>query len=58
MPSLFEDPAQWRARAEEARVIAGEIKDRDGQQAMLEIARRYDALAQRAERRIKMKRGG
>jgi hypothetical protein len=39
------DPAYWRQRAEEARTIAGQLSDLVAQQAMLEIANSYEALA-------------
>ncbi len=51
MPSLFEDPDHWRSRAEEARAIAGEMRDAQSKQMMLEIAVGYDRLAERAAAR-------
>jgi hypothetical protein len=36
---------RWRALAEEARAIAGQLSDLVAQKAMLEIANSYEALA-------------
>jgi hypothetical protein len=41
----------WRRRAEEARTIAEMITDDFTRETMLNIARQYDELAERAERR-------
>lgn len=38
----------WLSRAEEARVIAGQMKDADAHGTLLRIAERYEALAKRA----------
>jgi len=38
----------WRARAEEARAKAGEMRDAFTEATMLEIARMYDQMAERA----------
>ena len=43
-------PDYWRARAEEARANAQQMKDPDAKQALFKIAEVYDQLAQRAER--------
>src|SRR5262249_47474500 len=45
------DPAYWRERAGEARRIAGQLADVVAKQAMLDIARSYEALAKFAEER-------
>ena len=45
------DPAYWRQRAEEARVVAGQLSDPVAQKAMLEIAGSYEALADLAAAR-------
>jgi hypothetical protein len=44
-------PEHWRKRAEEMRLLAGQIKDEISKQAMLKIAADYDRLSQRAEQR-------
>jgi hypothetical protein len=40
----------WRARAEEARVLASQMNDSESKRAMLRIARDYERLAERTER--------
>jgi hypothetical protein len=44
-------PEYWRARAEEARTRAEELRDQHTRETMRRIARDYDMLAQRAEER-------
>ena len=46
---LINDPKHWRDRAEEARAHADEMNDPEAKRQMLEIARGYDRLAERAE---------
>ena len=41
----------WRAKAEEARRRAGEIRDLAARRIMLEVAKGYDEIGDRAERR-------
>ena len=54
MPASFiNDPAHWRQRAEEARTIAEQMSDLNSKDAMLRIAKDYERLAERAERRGK-----
>ena len=52
MPEKLElSPEYWRRRAEEARTIAEMITDDFTRETMFDIARQYDELAERAERR-------
>ena len=50
-PAAPRDAAHWRARAEEARAIAGAMRDPETHRAMLSIAAGYERLAGAAERR-------
>jgi hypothetical protein len=56
MPKLaaphFNDPTHWQQRAEEARVLAEQMKDEVTKQLMLGIAQDYDTLAVRAAIRL------
>jgi hypothetical protein len=47
----LDDPAYWRGRAEESRAASGLLSDDDCKRHMVEIARGYEYLAQRAEAR-------
>jgi hypothetical protein len=51
MPSLLNDPAHWRRRAQETRSIADRLNDPIAKQTMLEIAQHYEQLAAIAETR-------
>jgi muconolactone delta-isomerase len=51
--SAFNDPLQWRHRAEEARAMADELSDSGAKQTMFRIAGAYDAMAISAEKRCK-----
>jgi hypothetical protein len=52
MPASFiNDPEHWRARAEEMRRLAEDMKDAATKEMMLHIARDYENLAVRAEER-------
>ena len=52
MPEKLElSPEYWRKRGEEARTIAEMITDNFARDTMFDIARQYDELAERAERR-------
>ena len=42
---LLNDPDHWRARAEEARILANEMNDSKTKDAMLRIADEYEHLA-------------
>jgi hypothetical protein len=48
MRLLYSDPEHWRERAAEARALADKMTDAVGRQAMIEIAEKYDRLAERA----------
>ena len=49
--SSINDPEHWRARAEEMRRLAEDLKDAATKEMMLRIARDYENLALRAEER-------
>jgi hypothetical protein len=48
-PSIRDDPAHWRRRAQEARRLADQLDDPITKQTMLDIARSYEQLATLAE---------
>jgi hypothetical protein len=53
-PDLFDDPAHWYARAEEARTLADQMKhDEKSREAMLRVVADYERLAKHAEERAK-----
>ena len=53
MPTAYKrDPEHWHQRAEEAREIARFMTDMPDKAAMLEIAERYERLAERAIKRL------
>jgi len=45
-----DESQRWRARADEAHVLAEEMTTAEGRGAMLEIARNCELMAERAER--------
>jgi hypothetical protein len=49
--AMLDDPAYWRGRADAARALAERLADLQSKRQMLEIARGYEYLAQRAEER-------
>jgi hypothetical protein len=51
MMGLIDDPVHWLNRAEEARVIAEEMRDPESRRIMLNIADDYERLAKRARKR-------
>src|SRR5947209_4931147 len=51
MTPLLTNPAHWRLRAEEARLLAGELDDLVARASTLAIADEYERLARRASKR-------
>jgi hypothetical protein len=51
MPHRIDGARQWRARAEEARTLAEQLKDPESKRIMLGVALSYVTFAQRAEER-------
>jgi hypothetical protein len=51
-PSFTNDPKHRRARASEARKPADEMGGQQSKQMMLGIAKDYERLAERAEKRV------
>jgi hypothetical protein len=51
--SKVSDPQHWRRRAEEARTLVDELIDPEAKRKMLKIAEDYEALARRAEPRLR-----
>ncbi|MET4117993.1 molecular chaperone GrpE (heat shock protein) [Bradyrhizobium sp. JR1.5] len=47
----FSDAKHWRGRAEATRVKAESLKDDTSRRRLLRIAKEYDKLARRAEKR-------
>jgi hypothetical protein len=46
------EPAVWRERAEEARILAEDMGDPVARRSMLEIADVYERIAERADDRL------
>jgi hypothetical protein len=53
----IKDPARWRARAEEFRELAEDVSDEQVRQSMLRLAKVYDHVAIRAEKRSRVEYG-
>ena len=47
MPALLSNPRYWELRAEEARVIAQDMKDPEARRMMIGVADTFDLLARR-----------
>jgi len=52
MSKLMDDPKHWRRRAGEARAISGEMMDTMAANTMLEIATKYESIAEQIEARL------
>ena len=52
-PLVFNNPSHWQARADEVRRVADQMTDEEGRQRMLLIAEHYEAIADRAVKRLK-----
>jgi hypothetical protein len=48
---FINEPDHWRARAEEARILASQMNDAESKDAMLCTAEGYERLAKRARDR-------
>ncbi|HET9716431.1 MAG TPA: hypothetical protein VFP60_09635 [Pseudolabrys sp.] len=48
MPELLKNPAHWQLRAREARKLAEILCDPDAKAAKMQMAEKYERLAQRA----------
>src|SRR4029434_3675545 len=56
MPShLFDDPKHWRKPAAQARTLAEQMSEPESKKMMLDIAKDYERLAERAEQRARKK---
>ena len=49
--SSLQDSSYWRERAEEARTQSNRMRDPMAKETMLEIAHKYEAMAERAAQR-------
>ena len=49
MAGILKDAEHWRRRAEQARMVAGKFDDAMAKSLMLDIAERYDLLAEYVE---------
>jgi hypothetical protein len=48
---ILDNPLHWRKRARETRALADQVDNPYTKRALLDIAGRYDRLAERAEER-------
>jgi hypothetical protein len=48
VPRYLDNPEFWRIRADEARLQAEQMRDRDAKQALLKFADVYERLAKQA----------
>jgi len=55
LPAHVDDPGYWRARAEEVRAIADDMKHSRSKEIMLGIAEDYEKIAQITEARLQQK---
>jgi hypothetical protein len=53
MPVLLNNPAHWHLRAQEARLLAGQLEDPHAKSSILKIAEEYERLAVRSAARLK-----
>ena len=51
MSRILDNPLHWRKRARETRALADQVDNPYSKRALLDIASRYDRLAERAEGR-------
>jgi len=58
MPHRIDDARRWRARAEEARELAGQLTNAKSRRLMLDIAVNFIELAQLAAERDAARRRG
>ena len=56
MTSLLNNPAHWQLRAEETRLLAGQLLDPESKATILKIAEEYERLARRALTRMQEER--
>jgi hypothetical protein len=52
-PSRADDPQFWRDRAEQARIMASEMRDATAIESLFLAAKGYDRLAEIAETRLR-----
>jgi len=56
MPSLVDEAWEWLDRAEQAREVAGLLRDPEAKQAVLQLAESYERLARAATGRAKVQK--